>query len=144
MSNDLFDGTETSIHDPSDVSEDDRVLSSDVVDGDLIKPEQMAIDAIKRTLTHLTYRELHAFGAGFVPLFLGLVLGFNALIALSVPLAIVAVGCVRCTPIVGGRVAKWTIKQPQYLFLGQFVATFTGGLVVAIIRVVGFTAGLVA
>jgi hypothetical protein len=139
---DLFDGCER----PAVNTGDGSVFQNETtIGGEMaIDPEQMAIDALRKGLEQLTYRDSYAFGAGFVPLFLGLVLGFDPLLSLAVPLMIVALGCSRCTPIVGGRVAEWVIQRPHYLFLGQFVATFLGGLVLVILRMVGFTAGLVA
>lgn len=145
-SSDLFDGEEALEldglpEDPRDVTEDHHVVGSGV---GITSPDEMAVDALERTISHLTYRELHAFGAGFIPLFVGLVLGFDALVALAIPLTVAALGCVRCTPIVGGRVAQWAIKQPHYLLLGQLIGLLLGGTAVAIIRVVGFIAGVVA
>ena len=140
---DLFDGREGP---PKRRGESPHAADAASVSsaGSMISQKEMAIDFLEKQLSHQTYRELYAFAIGFAPLFLGLVLGFDPLLALAVLLTVPAFGCIRSLSIVGGRVAERIVQRPNYLFFGQLVATFIGGLAVVIIRVVGFAAGLVA
>jgi hypothetical protein len=130
---DLFTGT------------DDAAGGQDVFEND--QPPLVGSDgvALMDFIHDLTYREVHAFTVGFVPLFLGLFLmpftpaistAFLGLAVLLTSAAIVD----RHRP---SKPLRYIVKEPHYYLGGELLAALFGVLWVGLVGIFGTLVGVV-
>lgn len=145
LDNDLFTGVDDTDSTDSP-TEDDPVFSGGApVDGAFsMDPRSIVESMLREQIRHLTYAELHAFGLGFMVLYIGMVLQSGALVSASIGLSLAATGCRKCLPYRLNDALEYIIKEPHYLYLGTILALVAGGLTVALASVLTFIVGVVA
>jgi hypothetical protein len=128
--NGLFDGVGST--NGTDVDAEDPVAPENPLD-----PKVVA----QNWLSHLSWREVHAFVIGFAPILLALVaIGTrytphwvgDVLVVSSLALTGATLAGLRLVP---GEVGKVQIREPHYLLFGQVVATLLGATLLLILRV---------
>jgi len=137
MADDLFDGEESANSSTnSKANSGEEVLPNDQppLGGD----QSIGIEA---WLKDLTYREVHAFVAGFAPVLVGLLLIVAApalageVLVAGVGLTLAALGERKLR----NRALRYIVKEPHYLLGGQALAVLVGVIVLGTIQVLGFS-----
>lgn len=126
----LFDSMETDVKMGIDSSMDELPVGN----------REVVIEAMTRWAADLTYDDIHAFGIGFIPLFVGLAVGFGPLVTASLLVGVAALGHHK----LNNRAFGYVVRNPYYAFSGQFVAIVTGGLIAATRLLVTSLVGVIA